>query len=123
MTLSPVKIARESIHTASFQRRLRIQEAASFLEEAAMGDAAAALGDLAAPADINEFPRFSYHCAVHIERTQRFFFLLPHRIFHLPIQIPTPQFVVNTFGCAVIIQLKYPSIFCLYLEVKTPHTN
>lgn len=77
-----------------------------------MGDAAAALEDPAVPADINEFLRFSYYGAVHVRYAQRFFFLLPHRIFQLPIKTPTPQFVVNTFGGAVIIQLKYPSIIC-----------
>jgi len=55
MTRLPVKIARERIHIALFQRRLRIRVGVLFPGEAAMKDAVAAQGDPAAPADINWF--------------------------------------------------------------------
>ena len=53
MMLSPVKIAREKTHTASFLQRLRTQEGGLFLEAAAVEDAVAVLEDPAVPADIN----------------------------------------------------------------------
>ena len=74
MTLLTVKIARERIHTASFQRRLHIRVDASFPGEATVGDAAAALGDPAVPAAINKFLPFGCYRAVHVRYAQRFSF-------------------------------------------------